>query len=180
MVDKADEELVREVLAGNLLSFETLVDRYQDTVFNLVRMMVGHEEHAKDISQDIFIRIFEKMNTFNANYRFFSWVYRITLNETLSWKRRNREMERLQEYHYQSIPDEEGDQPERSLILSNSIKSLKPGDQMLVLFKYFCGLTYEEIAEIQHITVKKVRSRLFEAREKLRLHMLANGYFDHE
>lgn len=180
MITKTDHELVREVMNGSLSSFEDLIERYQKTIFNLVAVLVGDQEDAKDITQDIFVKAFEKMDTFNFKYKFFSWLYRIAINESLTWKRRNPRMSSLHETEFTSIPANQSESPETGEYLKAGLSILPHNYQTLLILKYLCDLSYEEIAEISKISVKKVRSRLFIAREKLRLVLIEKGYPEYE
>jgi RNA polymerase sigma-70 factor (ECF subfamily) len=97
MTTKEDNELVYEVIHGSISSFEILVDRYQKTIFNIMLRMVGDFETAKDLTQDVFVKAFEKMGGFDFKYRFFSWIYRIAVNEAINWNRKKQPMVRLEE-----------------------------------------------------------------------------------
>ena len=72
MLQKDDNELVYEVIHGSISSFEVLIDRYQKTIFNIMLRMVGDDETARDLTQDVFVKAFEKLGGFNFKYRFFS------------------------------------------------------------------------------------------------------------
>lgn len=181
MSEKDDNELVYEVIRGSISSFEVLIDRYQKTIFNMVLKMVGDVETAKDITQDVFVKVFEKMGSFNFKYRFFSWIYRIALNQTLNYLKSNPRKEELKKA--EALPaDENGEQrTERgSLLLHQGLRELPADYRVLLLLKYFCSMSYEEISETMEIPVKKVRSRLFMAREQLNKVMVAKGFFDND
>jgi len=176
MITKDDNELVREVIDGNISSFEILIERYQNTIFNLIFRMTGNTENAKDITQDVFIKAFEKIHSFQFKYKFFSWLYRIAINETINWTKKNPRMESIQESWQIPVNDSNPDEAEqRGKILQFSLKQLPEHYRTLLLLKYYCGLSYEEVAEIKGISVKKVRSRLFMAREQLRKTLVING-----
>jgi RNA polymerase sigma-70 factor (ECF subfamily) len=178
MIIKDDNELVHEVINGNTSSFEPLIERYQKTIFNMVLRMVGDTENAKDITQDIFVKAFEKIETFKFKFRFFSWLYRIAINETINWTKRNPRLDRIQEVNQFLIseqdPEEEGRQ---SKLLQQGLLELPENYRTLLVLKYYSQLSYEDIAEIKGISVKKVRSRLFTAREQLRKILEINGLF---
>ena len=181
MSEKDDNELVYEVIRGSISSFEVLIDRYQKTIFNMVLKMVGDVETAKDITQDDFVKVFEKMGSFNFKYRFFSWIYRIALNQTLNYLKSNPRKEGLRTA--EALPNDENseEQAERgSLLLREGLKELPADYRVLLLLKYYCSMSYEEISETMEISVKKVRSRLFMAREQLNKIMVAKGFFDND
>ncbi|MCK9219933.1 MAG: RNA polymerase sigma factor [Bacteroidales bacterium] len=181
MIVKDDNELVYEVIKGSISSFEVLIDRYQKTIFNMVLKMVGNVEVARDLTQDIFVKAFEKLGSFNFKYRFFSWIYRIAINETINWIKAKHPVENLK--MVETIPAEEPDnlfQEQQSKRLHAGLRVLQGEYRMLLLLKYYCGLSYEEIAETTKIPVKKVKSRLFIAREQLHKILIEKGFFENE
>jgi len=181
MISKDDNELVYEVIHGSISSFSILVDRYQKTIFNLMLRMVGDYETARDLTQDVFVKAFENMGKFNFKYRFFSWIYRIAVNEAMNWNRKVKTTERIEKYEFlladlPGLPDIE----KRSRLLQRELRKLDADYRVLVLLKYYCGLSYEEISEATCHPVKKVRSRLFIAREQLRNGLSAKGFFEND
>lgn len=181
MITKDDNELVYEVIHGSIPSFEVLIERYQKTIFNIVIRMVNEEETARDLTQDIFIKAFEKMGSFNYNYRFFSWIYRITVNVTINYLKSQQKFESLtkvEKLGYEEKP--EVDKEERSRKLRVGLKNIRADFRLLLLLKYFFGLSYEEMAEVLEIPEKKVKARLFSARENLKEELLKNDFFNYD
>ncbi|MHC1706509.1 MAG: RNA polymerase sigma factor [Bacteroidales bacterium] len=177
MIIKDDNELVHEVISGNNSSFELLIDRYQKTVFNMVLRMVGDTENAKDITQDIFLKAYEKLHTFKFNYKFFSWLYRISINETINWIKKNPRLDQLDRVQIEPAEDSDAEEAKGQAInkVQYGLMILPENSRSLLVLKYYCSLSYEEIAEVKGISVKKVRSRLFSAREQLRKILETNG-----
>ncbi|MEI6576993.1 MAG: RNA polymerase sigma factor [Bacteroidota bacterium] len=176
MILKEDNDIVYDVIHGKVSSFEILIDRYQKAIFNLVFRMVGNVENAKDITQDIFIRSYEKLDTFNFKYKYFSWLYRIAINETINWLKRNPVMDRIRgEWQMVTSDTATEDIEQKSKKLELGLMELSENYRSLLILKYYSGLSYEEIAAIKNITVKKVRSRLFIAREELRKILALKG-----
>jgi len=181
MITKDDNELVYEVIHGSISSFELLIERYQKTIFNIVLRLVNDEETARDLTQDIFIKAFEKMGSFNFNYRFFSWIYRITANETINYLKSQRKFESLTKVEkLNSESEPEIDKEERNKKLRVGLKMIRADYRLLLLLKYFFGLSYEEMAEVLEIPEKKVKARLFSAREKLKEELLKNDFFNYD
>ncbi len=143
----------------------------------MVLRMVGDVENAKDITQDIFVKTYEKLRTFNFKHRFFSWFYRIALNETLSWLKRYHSTERLQEVQYAIADETTQEDPERmNTLLHSGLMELPEDYRSLLILKYYSQLSYEELSEISGVSLKKVKSRLFIAREQLRKVLLQKGF----
>jgi RNA polymerase sigma-70 factor, ECF subfamily len=181
MIRKDDNELVYEVTKGSISSFEVLVERYQQTIFNLMVKMVGDAEVARDLTQDVFVKVFEKLGGFNFRYRFFSWIYRIAINEAINWLKGKHPVENLRSI--EMLADEESNQPSKdrqSRLLHVGLRTLDADHRTLLLLKYYCGMSYEEISEITRISEKKVKSRLFSARGKLHDVLIEKGFFEHE
>ena len=83
MLDQ-DWKIIKQCLAGQTGNFEALIDRYQKPIFNLAYRMVSDFQDAEDITQTVFIKAYESLNSFNPKYKFFSWIYRMAINETLN------------------------------------------------------------------------------------------------
>ena len=181
MTMKDDNELVYEVIHGSISSFEVLIDRYQKTIFNMMFRMVGDFETAKDLTQDVFVKAFEKMGGFDFKFRFFSWIYRIAVNEAINWSRKRPMTERIEKFELTLVDKTGPDRSEeKSRLLHHELRKLEEDYRVLVLLKYYCGLSYEEITETTQIPLKKVRSRLYIAREQLRKGLIANGFFEYD
>src|SRR5207247_10997273 len=85
----ADEDLVREVLAGKVDLFEELVRRHQKQIVNFIYRMVGDFDLALDMSQEVFIRVYQALDRFDSRYRFTTWIYRIASNCAIDRLRRH-------------------------------------------------------------------------------------------
>ena len=181
MIIKDDNELVYEVIHGSTSSFEVLIDRYQKTIFNMMLRMVNDTETAKDLTQDLFVQAYERLGGFNFRFRFFSWIYRMALNKAIDWNRKRKPTCQLELADSQlSDTPVSNDSEIRSNLLQVALLRLNPKYRALVLLKYYCDLSYEEIQETTGVPLKKVRSRLFIAREMLRKELIINGFFENE
>jgi RNA polymerase sigma-70 factor (ECF subfamily) len=147
----------------------------------MVYRMVNEREAAQDLTQDIFIRAFEKMGSFNFNYRFFSWLYRIAANVTINYLKSQKRFESLSKVERTGVDEgHEAGAEVRSRKLRTGLKQLRGDLRLLILLKYYFGLSYEEMAETLGLPEKKVKARLFTAREKLREELLKNDFFNDE
>src|SRR5882762_2699539 len=96
IVHKCDEDdLVQRTLAGDREAFGSLVEAYQRVVFNLALRMVGDAEDARDVTQTVFVKAYQKLSTFDQRNRFFSWLYRIGINESINLLHRRKSREEL-------------------------------------------------------------------------------------
>lgn len=147
-----------------------LVDRYQKRLFNLALRMLDNAQDAEDVTQTVFLNAFLKLRTFDPRYRFFSWIYRMTVNESLNVLKRRKRTVTLEDEPAipapEAAPDRATEAPDR---LSQALMCLKPDDRALVVLRHFLFFSYEEMADVLEIHVRTVKSRLFSARERLRM-----------
>ena len=168
-----DELLVERCLEGDHHAFATLVRRYQRPLYNAAYRILGREEDAADVLQTVFLKMTEHLAEFDPRYRFFSWVYRIAMNEALSLLRRNGRDRPLEGDEEPPGPESIGPEwraaeAEASRRIQHVLAAMKPADRAVITLRHFSDCSYEEIAQILGIDVKTVKSRLFEARQRLR------------
>jgi RNA polymerase sigma-70 factor (ECF subfamily) len=132
--------------------------------------MLAHVEDAEDVTQTVFLNAFLKLRTYDPRYRFFSWIYRMTVNESLNVLKRRKPTVTLEAAPHLSAP---GVAPDRAAevqdLVGMALMRLKPDDRAVVVLKHFASFSYEEIAEVLEIPVRTVKSRLYTARDRLRL-----------
>jgi RNA polymerase sigma-70 factor, ECF subfamily len=172
MTDEQDRALVREYLEGQRDAATGLVDRYQKRLYNLALRLLANAQDAEDVIQTVFFNVFEKLQTFDPKYRFFSWIYRMTVNESLNILKRP---SRKRTMALDDAPDmpapatrSSGATDARDRI-DQALRYLKPDDRAVVVLKHLESFSYEEIADVLDIPVRTVKSRLFTARERLRV-----------
>jgi len=182
MSEQVDEELVRQSQEGNREAFGRLVEKYQKTVFNIALRMLHDVADAEDVSQVAFVRAFQKLNTFNPKYKFFSWLYRITVNEALNSLKQKKQHEAYDDESPGEPAEREAVEEEKEEIerkLQDGLMELKVDHRAVVILKHLQGLSYAEIAQILEIPEKTVKSRLFTARAILRNILLNKGFGKH-
>jgi RNA polymerase sigma-70 factor (ECF subfamily) len=159
------------------------VRRYQDRLYPTVFRLTGCAEDALDLLQEAFLRAFQKLDRFNGESSFYTWVYRIAINLALSNLRKRRHASTGTPI---DPPDDRGgDDPARSLMqaerdeqIQQALDALAPDHRTIVVMKEFDDLRYEEIGAILGIPVGTVRSRLHRARLELRQRL--RGLIDDE
>ena len=169
----ADEELVERCLGGDAGAFTILVKRYQRPVYNAAYRVLGREEDASDVTQTVFLKVAEHLRDYDSRHRFFSWIYRIAMNEALTLLRRAGRDEPLDEdADYEgpeaSRPDHRAAEAEAARHIQKVLMGMKPADRAVIALRHFSDCSYDEIAHILEIDVKTVKSRLFEARQRMR------------
>ena len=181
--EPTDEMLVGRAQAGDRSAFGALVERYEGRIYAVSYRIVGERESAADIAQEAFTRAFESIESFTGAASFYTWLYRIAVNTSLSALRksgRTYEManEDLEVAARESSPrpvSERVEDPlarvmtaERVELVQKAIQSLSPMYRTLVVLRDLEGLNYEEISRVADIPAGTVKSRLHRARLELK------------
>jgi RNA polymerase sigma-70 factor (ECF subfamily) len=168
--DDEDRALVRRCLGGEPTAAADLVDRYSRRIYNVALRMLGNVQDAEDVTQTVFGNAFDALDRYDPKYRFFSWMYRMTVNESLNTIKKRKQMVTLDDDA--AIPTlgiASDDAVEAEDRVGRALMRLKPDDRAVVVLRHFVCLSYLEIAGVLDVPVKTVKSRLFTARERLRL-----------
>jgi RNA polymerase sigma-70 factor, ECF subfamily len=175
--DGDDAALVRRCCSGDRRAFETLVVRYQKTIYNAALRMLHDREEARDVAQTVFLKAYEHLGQYDPTYRFYSWLYRIALNESINSLQRRRPVEGLDPGLVDSEPG-----PEEALRqhqtrdgILRALMTLRTEYRSVVVLRHFLGCSYDDIAEILGVPEKTVKSRLFSARQLLKGALEAQG-----
>lgn len=161
---------------GNTHAFSEIVDRYRNSVFGMALRFTGNQNDAQDISQEIFIRVYENLNRYNGKSKFSTWLYRIGYNLCIDWTRKNskHKLSTALTENDLEIPDSRAG-PEETYFeiqqrreLGIAINSLKDKYRNILILFYFQGFSYEDIGDILEIPVKTVETQLYRARKQLR------------
>ncbi|HWK12334.1 MAG TPA: RNA polymerase sigma factor [Vicinamibacterales bacterium] len=166
--DAEDAALVGRVLAGDAAAFEVLVERYQRPLFNVAVRMLGSREDAADATQNALIRVYENLRAFDPGRRFFSWSYRILVNECLNVLRARRVTVDADDALMAPIAFDQVAAAERRAAVQRALMDLAPELRAVIVLRHYAGLSYEQIAEaLGGVPVKTVKSRLYTARQRL-------------
>jgi len=168
--DEQDRALVKRCLEHHGDAAGALVDRYQQRLFNVALRMVGNVQDAEDVTQTVFLNVFHKLRTYDPKYKFFSWIYRMTVNESLNQLKRRKPTVPLEDDLNILAPGIAADgAAEAEDLVGKALMGLKPDDRAVVVLRHFVSFSYQEIAGVLEIPVQTVKSRLFTARDRLRL-----------
>ncbi len=171
MKDHADAELVRACLSGNQKAFETLVRKYEKPIYNLALRMLKDPDDAADVAQTAFVKAYQKLDSFDDSYEFFSWIYRIAINESINFNKRTKRLDEYESGVTAALsPTQEQSHGAHVLRdeMIDAIERLTMDYQMVIVLRHFHDFTYEEMADILSIPEKTVKSRLFTARQQLK------------
>jgi RNA polymerase sigma-70 factor (ECF subfamily) len=173
-----DRIAVERCLEGDSEAFGELITRYQRPVFNTVLHMVGNTEDAREVCQQAFMKAYEHLASYDRDRKFFSWIYRVAVNESINWLKAKRPHEELDEHleHPRANPAQQFEELEVWRDLHEEILKLEPNYRAVVILRHFVHFTYDEIADILKIPEKTVKSRLFTARQMLREALEARGH----
>ncbi len=151
-------------------TFEGIIREYEKRIFNTVYRLVGNYEDSMDITQTVFLKAYEKMNLFDPAYNFFSWLYRIAVNESINHIKTRKASASIDRdlVSVRRTPEEQITQHRQADRVQSALGTLNMEYRTVVVLKYFLDLSYQEISDIIGIPVKTVKSRLFTARELLK------------
>ena len=178
-----DVALVARVRAGDLAAYDTLVRKYERQILRIAQHITQNREDAEDVMQDAFLKAYEKLDQFQGNSKFYTWLVRIAVNESLMRlrKRRTGRMVSMDEdvkteegtvprdfADWAPNPEQNYTQAELAEILKKTIQGLPQGFRVVFVLRDVDGLSTEETAETLGLSVPAVKSRLLRARLQLR------------
>jgi len=178
----SSEDLMARVAKGDDDAFEILVNRHQSFVLNLTYRFIGNKTQAKDLAQEVFIRVWQAAKTYEPRAKFTTWIYRIAtnlcVNELKSTRRRRwLPFHRYEESNGKAVEDTYTDgspSPEDLLLareqnrrITDALQSLPDNQRMAVILKRYDNLSYEEIARMMGCSVAAVESSLVRAKRNL-------------
>jgi RNA polymerase sigma-70 factor, ECF subfamily len=168
MDSEDDVALTSRCLRGDSQAFEPLVKKYERVVFNVALRMVGNYEDARDIAQTTFVKAYEHLGTYDPQYRFFSWIYRIMRNECLNLLQRRKPLMPLDPSLVSpENPQRDASARELSERVQVALMKLPPDYREVVILRHFGELTYQEMSAQLNVPEKTVKSRLYTARQRL-------------
>ena len=183
----SDRELVAIAVTGFDGSFEELVRRYQRPISAYVYRMVGNYESALDLTQEIFIKVYNSLKRYRSEFKFSTWIYKIAHNAAVDHLRRSSTREQslvagtegdtydLPIESARLSPEQESEQRERRVEIEAVVRSLPANYRELIILRHSQDLSYEEIVEVTGLPLGTVKNRLFRAREMMRQQFVDKG-----
>lgn len=172
-----DIALLNDCKRGDRKALDSLVRRYERPVYNAAYRMLGNPDEAADVTQTVFLKVFENLDRFNPKYKFFSWIYRIAINESINRLNRRNKLEPLAENLVS--PDLSPGALMESGRISKEIQAviltIQEDHRAVIVLRHFSELSYREIGQILEIPEKTVKSRLFSARKQMKDQLQKNG-----
>lgn len=178
LMECSDYELVKSCLNGNHDSFEELVTRYKRMVYSVVYKYINDREEAQDVSQEVFIKIYKSLATYNPQYKFSTWAVKVTTNMCLDILRKKKlnsvpieEIEAVS--REEDTPEKEYISRERALELRNAISKLPEKYRAPIILFHQKGASYKEMCDALKEPMSVIKNRLYRARVMLRENLAA-------
>jgi RNA polymerase sigma-70 factor (ECF subfamily) len=183
----ADGELVQSALAGRESGFEELVRRYQRPIAAYVYRMVGDYDAALDLTQEVFIKVYNSLSRYRCEFKFSTWIYKIAHNAAIDHLRRYAAREHSLSNGSDGdradvviesrrlTPEQESERNERCSEIETVVHMLPRAYRELIVLRHSHDLSYDEIVEVTGLPLGTVKNRLFRAREAMRDQLMQRG-----
>jgi RNA polymerase sigma factor (sigma-70 family) len=176
-----DSRLIAGAIAGNQVAYRALMKKYHDSICNLLHRMIREKDEVEDLAQEAFIKAFQSLASFNEEYAFSTWLFKIATNNCIDYIRKRK----LQTFSIDKpIESKDGEfsfeipdstyEPDRELIagqrsrlLEEAIKSLPPKYRTVILMRHSEEKDYAQIAKELRLPIGTVKAHIFRAREML-------------
>ena len=172
---KPDEYYIKQTLSGNVNAYAFLVGKYKHMVYTLTIRIVKNREEAEEISQDVFVKAFKKLESFKGESKFSTWVYKIAYYASLDVVKRNKRF-----VHSENIDDlRDGDlenvkdaleylhEKERKKVINEALLKLNEDERTILTLYYFEDYPVKEISKVVNLSVDNIKTKLFRSRKKL-------------
>jgi RNA polymerase sigma-70 factor (ECF subfamily) len=174
-----DLGVLRKAQRGDERAFSIIVRTYEQPVFNYVLRLVGDRSLAEDLTQEVFLRVFQGLPSFSLRSRFTTWLFQVTKNRVLdelrARERRPRALVALEDVPPLEVVDAPLERTEAIEAVWRAVGSLNPDLKMALLLRDVVGLSYTEIAETLEITLATVKWRIYKAREEVQVALQREG-----
>ncbi len=176
----ADSQLIQRVLDGDDTAFSELVNKYQKSVHALVWRKIGDFHIAEDITQETFLKAYQKLSTLKESQSYASWLYVIAANQCKAWLRKKRlstqslestnnaDLEKATYSSYVSAENERVSVEAQREVVKKLLAKLQESDRTVITLYYLGGMTYEEISRFLGVSVSAIKNRLYRARQFLK------------
>jgi len=174
-----DQALIERCKRGDRRALEQLLGDYERPVYNAAYRIVGNPDDAADVTQAVFLKAFERLEQYNPKFKFFSWIYRIAINESINQVKSNSKQQPLEDKEIADLrgPDDFVRAGDLSRCIQGCLMSLQEDYRTVVVLRHFSECSYRQISEILHIPEKTVKSRLYTARQLMKDILKDSGVF---
>lgn len=179
MSNSRDQALIERCKRGDRGALGQLLGDYERPVYNAAYRIVGNPDDAADVTQVVFLKAFQQLDKYKPEFKFFSWIYRITINESINQIKRNANYVSLDNREVANTrgPDDLVGAGDISRGIQESLMNLREDYRTVVVLRHFSECSYRQISEILHIPEKTVKSRLYTARQMMKENLRGRGIF---
>ena len=178
-LEQPDPELLRRAQRGDERAFAVILRTYETPIYNYVYRIVGDRALAEDLTQEVFVRVFQALPRFSLRCKFTTWLFQVTKNRVLdelrARERRPHTVLAIEDAPRLEVVDAPVERLETIEALWRAIRELNPDLKMALLLRDIAGLPYNEIADSLEITLATVKWRIFKAREEVQLALAREG-----
>jgi RNA polymerase sigma-70 factor, ECF subfamily len=173
-----DLKLVKAVLNGNMDSFNIVVNKYEMLILKFIYNMIRDRDAAEDITQEVFITVYNKLYMYNTNYKFSNWVLQIAKNKCIDYMRKYKRVyeanvEDVKELATKEIsPEESAEFKETKAQVMNFINELNETDRQIILLKYTQEITFAEMSQVLDMNESAIKRRYYKARDKFKEYLI--------
>jgi RNA polymerase sigma-70 factor (ECF subfamily) len=174
-----DLGVLRKAQRGDERAFSIIVRTYEQPVYNYVLRLTGDRSLSEDLTQEVFLRVYQGLPSFSLRSRFTTWLFQVTKNRVLdelrAMERRPRAVVALDDVPPLEVVDAPVERSEAIDAVWRAVEALNPDLKMALLLRDVVGLSYTEIAETLEITLATVKWRIYKAREEVQLSLQREG-----
>jgi RNA polymerase sigma-70 factor (ECF subfamily) len=178
-LEQPDPEVLRRAQRGDERAFAQILRAYETTIFNYVYRIVGDRALAEDLTQEVFVRVFQALPRFSLRCKFTTWLFQVTKNRVLdelrARERRPQTVLAIEEAPRLEIVDPPVERLETIEAVWRAVRELNPDLKMALLLRDVAGMPYNEIADSLEITLATVKWRIFKAREEVQQALAREG-----
>ncbi len=174
-----DLGVLRKAQRGDERAFTIIVRTYEQPVFNYIVRLTGDRALAEDLTQEVFLRVYQGLPSFSLRSRFTTWLFQVTKNRVLdelrALERRPRALVALEDVPPLEVVDAPVERAETIGAVWRAVEALNPDLKMALLLRDVVGLSYTEIAESLEVTLATVKWRIYKAREEVQRALQREG-----
>jgi RNA polymerase sigma-70 factor (ECF subfamily) len=167
-----DIKLIDKILEGDTKSFEKIVDKYEMTIIRYIYTMVKNMATAEDICQEVFIQVYNKLDTYNKNYKFSNWLIQIAKNKTIDYIRKENRTKVFnidEAYNVSSndiSPEDNAEFNETKECFKKYIEGLEEIEKQIIILRYSTKKTFKDIGTILDISESTVKKKFYKTRQE--------------
>lgn len=172
---KTDEHYIKQTLEGNVNAYAFLVEKYKHMVYTLTIKIVKNREEAEEISQDVFVKAFKKLESFKGDSKFSTWIYKIAYYASLDVVKRNKRFvntENIEDFNEADLGNIKDaldylQEKERKKVIDAALFKLNDDERTILTLYYFEEIPVKEISKVVNLSVDNIKTKLFRSRKKL-------------